>query len=167
MKDVTGKSIEKIESRIEKINSIPEIKGLPSPPWKTEDIDLALTDRNWKSAAIKPPIINDNINLKKGSIPVITENERIVPAIIENGVVIVSSMLSTQGLKYPATSIKVAKANNITACIDDNHTKLLSIFSKPILTAIPSIKKGINILKPLAALNPIPINMLIKFSNII
>ena len=49
--------MDKMESITEKTNSNPDMTGLPFPPENTEDTDLAFTERNWKSAAIPPPII--------------------------------------------------------------------------------------------------------------
>ena len=91
--------------------------------------------------------------------------DKIVPEIIDNGVATVSSILSIHGLKYPIISAIVNAANTIIAGAVEIHLKSSSKSTNPIVLVIPKTKNGIKILKPLAALKPIPINILSKFSN--
>ena len=139
--------------------------GFPNPLEKTEETDLAFTERNWKFAVIPPPIMIAIAQWIIGSNPVITDNDKIIPAIIDSGVATVSSILSIQGLKYPIISARENAANIIINNVEDIHSKLGSKSSKPIELVIPSIRNGIKILKPQAALKPIPKNILSKFSN--
>ena len=105
--------IDDIDMKTVKISSIKEKKGFSKPPENVVNNALNETVETWKKLVTPIPHIIDKSHCKPGSKLFKLEKERIVPAIIEAGVAIISSKLSMKGTKVAKSSIILATVNKI------------------------------------------------------
>ena len=108
-----GIKIEDIDMKTVNISSIKEKKGFNKPPENVVKNALNKTVETWKEPVTPNPHIIDKIHCKPGSKLLKLEKERIVPAIIEAGVEIISRKLSMRGTKVANSSIILAIVNKI------------------------------------------------------
>ena len=97
-KEITGWNIAKTDISNAAINSIVENTELPNPDSKTEVKARAFTVINCTLNEITPPNSIEKIHLIAGFTSIKRELNIIIPAIIDNGVDIKSSILSIHGI---------------------------------------------------------------------
>lgn len=118
---MTGRKIARIDMEREIPVSAVDITGFPMPAVPTDDVALAAPIVVLMAAAVPPPAMMANTQVITGSKSVMVETIINVPAIVANGMAIVSNRLSINGMKYPKISTRVAAPNVAKATGLDSH----------------------------------------------
>ena len=99
MTETNGSTIEMNDITIAVPVSIKETTGLPIPPVVTVDVNLVTPELPDMIAAVPPPAIIAKAHVISGLKLTSVDNTTIVPAIVAKGTAILSSRLSTYGIK--------------------------------------------------------------------
>lgn len=97
-KAIRGRNMEKMEMINEAPVSTVEINGFPNPAVETVEVTLDAPAVLLMAAAVPPPAIMANAQVTTGFKSTTVETITAVPAMVANGIAIVSSKLSTNGI---------------------------------------------------------------------
>lgn len=96
---ITGSTIEMNDITIAVTVSMKETTGLPIPPVVAVDVNLVALEVPDITAAVPPPAIIANAQVISGLKLTSVDNTTMVPAKPDSGIAILSSRLSTYGIK--------------------------------------------------------------------
>lgn len=162
-----GAKIEAVDTVTAVPVSIVEIIGFPKPAVVDEDAKRPVALAPFIAVAVPPPAIMAKDQVTTGSKSTTVETITAVPAIPARGIAKVSKRLSTQGMKYPKISTRVATPKVTKAGMLPIHCQLSLSSHAPRYAAILRAKRGKKTRNPTEAAKPTPKKILIIVSGVI
>lgn len=164
---IKGKKIEKADITTAVPVSTVETIGLATPPVVAVDVNLVDPEALDIAVAVPPPAIIANDHVTSGFKSATVESITAVPAIAAKGIAILSSKLSTYGIKYANISTRVATPKAINAGTVPSHCQDSFNCQTSKYAAKLNANKGKKTLNPTEADKPTPKQMLIIVSVVI